>query len=205
MAIELKSPLTEDAARRLRVGDRVSLSGVVFTVRDRLHRHLAGGGEIPVSLKGAVIFHCGPVVMRREGGWHVTAAGPTMSIRQDIYLADVLRRHDIRAVIGAGGMGAAATAVFQKAGCVYLHAVGGTATLHAARVEAVEAVHLLREMGPTEAMWELRVQALTAVVTIDTHGGNMHRQVEDSSRAVLERLMRKLRRSRRVASRHASL
>jgi tartrate/fumarate subfamily iron-sulfur-dependent hydro-lyase beta chain len=191
MAIPLQSPYTEELVRSLRVGDRVHVSGTVFTARDRMHRYLAEGGETPISLKSAAIFHCGPLMVRRDGAWHITAAGPTMSTRQELYMATIIRKVGIRVVIGSGGMGAATTAACQKEGCVYLHAVGGTATLHAARVHSVPNVHLLKEMGPTEALWELNVRSIPAVVTIDTHGGNLHCQIKEQSRKALERLIGK--------------
>lgn len=107
-------------------------------------------------------------------------------------MATIIRKRGVRIVIGSGGMGRATTAACQKEGCVYLHAVGGTATLHAARVESVADVHLLKEMGSTEALWELKVRSIPAVVTIDAHGGNLHRQIEEHSRQALERLIGKL-------------
>lgn len=191
MATSLQSPFSEESIRGLRVGERVQISGVVFTARDRMHRHLAEGGEIPVSLKSGAIFHCGPVVVRRDGAWHMVAAGPTMSIRQEAYMATIIRKLGVRIVIGSGGMGRATMAACQKEGCVYVHAVGGTATLHAARVESVTDVHLLKEMGPTEALWELNVRSIPGVVTMDAHGGNLHRQIEEHSRHALERMIGK--------------
>ena len=78
----------------------------MFTGRDAVHAHLMKH-EPPVDLHGAVLYHCGPVVVKDEAtGWRVTAAGPTTSIREEPYQADIIKRYGVRAVIGKGGMGA---------------------------------------------------------------------------------------------------
>ena len=98
--IELTTPITEEQVRGLKVGDQVSISGVVYTGRDAVHKYLHEGGELPecVSFEGSIIYHCGPVVVKDENGdWQVTAAGPTTSIREEPYQADIMKRFGIRA------------------------------------------------------------------------------------------------------------
>jgi len=182
----LSTPLSEDDVRRLRVGDVVLLSGVIHTGRDALHKHLMSH-EPPVDLHGGVLFHCGPVALRQEGGWVVTAAGPTTSLREEPYEADVIRRCGIRAVVGKGGMGSRTSAALEECGAVYLNAVGGAAQFYAACIQAVEGVDLL-ELGVPEAMWHLRVKDFPAVVTMDAHGGSLHADVEQASALELSRL-----------------
>ncbi|HEV2472963.1 MAG TPA: fumarate hydratase, partial [Chthonomonadales bacterium] len=125
--IELSTPITEEQARGLRVGDVVVLSGPLVTGRDALHKYLAHH-DSPVDLRGAALYHCGPVVMKAPSGeWRVTAAGPTTSIREEPYQADLLRKFGIRAVIGKGGMGARTLQGLRECGAVYLNAIGGAA------------------------------------------------------------------------------
>ena len=103
--VVLRTPLTEEQVRSLKVGDVVLLSGRAYTGRDAVHHHLMTH-EPPVDLRGSVIYHCGPVVAKEGDGWRVTAAGPTTSIREEPYQADIIKRYGVRAVIGKGGMGA---------------------------------------------------------------------------------------------------
>jgi tartrate/fumarate subfamily iron-sulfur-dependent hydro-lyase beta chain len=150
------------------------------------------GGALPedISLRDGIIYHCGPVVMKDEHGkWTVTAAGPTTSIREEPYQGDIIKRFGIRGVIGKGGMGERTLAACKEAGCVYLHAIGGAAQVLAECIKEVRSVHFLDEFGSPEAIWELRVENLPAVVTMDSHGCSLHRDVfERSAAALLERL-----------------
>jgi len=175
--------------RALRAGEIVRIFGRVFTGRDRLHKYLAEGGACPVSLRDGALFHCGPVVVPREGGWRVVAAGPTTSVREEPYMATVLEQHGVRVIIGKGGMGPATQAACARCGCVYLQAVGGAAALLAQRIRSVVGVHFLDAFGATEALWELEVEAFEAVVGIDTHGHNLFDDVRVASGLVLDRLI----------------
>ena len=125
MAVHLKTPLTEADVRALSVGDEVLLSGILYTGRDAVHKHLYSGGTAPVDLNGQVIYHCGPVILEGEGGYRVAGAGPTTSTREEPYQATIIEKFGIRAVIGKGGMGEKTAAACREHGCVYLHAVGG--------------------------------------------------------------------------------
>ena len=175
----LTTPIDEAAVRQLKVGDVVLVSGRMFTGRDAVHAHLMKH-EPPVDLRGAALYHCGPVVQKDGEGWRITAAGPTTSIREEPYQADVLRRYGVRAVIGKGGMGARTLEALKETGAVYLNAVGGAAQFYARTIEAVEGVSLL-EFGTPEAMWHLRVKDFPAIVTMDAHGNSLHKDVEDAS------------------------
>jgi len=177
----LTTPLTEEAVRGLRVGELVLVSGPVHTGRDGLHKHLTTH-DSPVSLDGALIYHCGPVVIRdADGAWQVRSAGPTTSIREEPYQADVLRRTGARAVAGKGGMGARTLAAFAELGAVYLNAIGGAAAYYAGTIEGVDGVDLLEELGVPEAMWHIRVKDFPAVVTMDAHGNSLHADIESES------------------------
>jgi fumarate hydratase class I len=173
----LTSPVEEDQVRALRVGDVVLVSGDVYTGRDAVHAHLMDH-DAPVNLHGAVLYHCGPVMLQQpDGEWIVKAAGPTTSSREEPYQAKIIERFGIRAVIGKGGMGAKTSAALQKYGAVYLNAIGGAAQFYARTVEKVLDVHLL-EFGIPEAMWHLKVNGFAAIVTMDAHGNSLHRDVE---------------------------
>jgi len=181
--VALRAPLTEEQVRSLKVGDVVLLSGRAYTGRDAVHHHLMKH-DPPVDLRGGVIYHCGPVVAKdgaNEGsGWRVTAAGPTTSIREEPYQADVIKRYGVRAVIGKGGMGAKTLAALREAGAVYLNAIGGAAQFYARTITSVDGVSLL-EFGTPEAMWHLTIENFPAIVTMDSHGNSLHNDVEESS------------------------
>jgi fumarate hydratase class I len=181
----LTPPLTEAQMRALKVGDVVLISGEMFTGRDNVHAYLMKNPP-PVDLNGAVLYHCGPVMLKEER-WRVMAAGPTTSIREEPYEAEVLRRYGVRAVIGKGGMGAKTLAALQECGAVYLNAIGGAAQYYARTVEEVMGVYLL-EFGIPEAMWHLRVNGFAAIVTMDAHGASLHADVEKTTGETLATL-----------------
>jgi fumarate hydratase class I len=183
-AIHLRTPLSEEDVRKLRAGDIVLLSGTVFTGRDEVHKYLHKGGDLPV-LQGGVIYHCGPVVLKEQGGYRVMAAGPTTSIREEPYQADVIGRYGIRAVIGKGGMGPKTLQACKEHGCVYLHGIGGAAQIYARCVERVSGVYL-EQFGSPEAVWQLEVKDFPAVVTMDAHGRSLHQEVAEASKTNLQ-------------------
>jgi len=183
----LTAPLLEEDVRQLRVGDVVVLNGLVHTGRDALHKYLVDH-DSPVDLRGGVIYHCGPVVVKDEQGrWAVKAAGPTTSIREEPYQADIIRKFGVRAVVGKGGMGAKTLAALKECGAVYLNAIGGAAQYYAQCIKEVEGVDFL-EFGIPEAMWHLRVEGFAAIVTMDAHGNSLHADVEKDSLAKLAEL-----------------
>jgi len=187
--IELTTPISEEQIRELKVGDEVGISGVVFTGRDAVHKFLHEGGALPegVSLRDGILYHCGPVVMKDEhGDWQVTAAGPTTSIREEPYQADIMKKFGVRGVIGKGGMGPKTLAGCAENGSVYLHAIGGAAQVLAERILKVRNVYFLEEFGSPEAIWELEVDKFPAVVTMDSHGRSLHAEVAEASQRVLE-------------------
>jgi fumarate hydratase subunit beta len=184
----LALPFTEEKIRSLKVGDPVEISGVVFTGRDVVHKFLHEGGKLPleVNLRDGLIYHCGPVVVKDEqGAWKVTAAGPTTSIREEPYQWQIIRDFGIRGVIGKGGMGDKTLQACREYGCVYFHGVGGAAQVLAECVKKVRNVYFLEEFGSPEAIWELLVERFPAVVTMDTHGNSLHKEVFESSQAEL--------------------
>ena len=199
----LTLPLSEADVRSLHVGDPILLSGVMLTGRDTAHTYFLeqlakdplpeGEAEVAAAVKpllrGGAIYHCGPVVKKVDGGYVFVAAGPTTSIREEPYEADVIKQFGLRVVIGKGGMGRKTLAACQEFGAIYLHAIGGAATLIAKTVKQVEGVYKL-EFGVPEALWRIRVVDFPGVVTMDSHGQSIHEKVEADSRMVLQRLMK---------------
>ncbi len=181
--VVLRTPLSDEQIRSLKVGDVVLVSGRVYTGRDAVHAHLMKH-DPPVDLRGSIIYHCGPVVAKDGDGWRVTAAGPTTSIREEPYQADIIKRFGVRAVIGKGGMGAKTLGALKEAGAVYLNAIGGAAQFYARTITKVEGVSLM-EFGTPEAMWHLQVEGFPAIVTMDAHGNSLHKDVEAASAARL--------------------
>ena len=183
----LQLPLTEEDVRGLALGDAVSLTGTIFTARDAAHKYLVENPDfsrIP-DIRGSVLYHCGPVIIKRDGRYVVTAAGPTTSIREEPYMATVIEKYGIRAIIGKGGMGPATAEACRRFGCVYLSAVGGAAQVLASCVKEVPSVSMLEEFGAPEAIWQLNVVDFPAVVTMDATGASLHQQVKARSEAQL--------------------
>ncbi|OZM57098.1 fumarate hydratase [Lottiidibacillus patelloidae] len=178
--VTLQAPISEEEIRQLNVGDVVTINGMMYTGRDAIHKHLSDH-DAPVNLDGQIIYHCGPVMMKDEAGkYHVKAAGPTTSIREEPYQGDIMKKFGIRAVIGKGGMGPKTLAALKEHGGIYLNAIGGAAQYYADCIKSVEGVDLM-EFGIPEAMWHLKVEGFTAVVTMDSHGNSLHEDVNKSS------------------------
>ena len=112
--------------------------------------------------------------------WRVTAAGPTTSIREEPYQAEILKRYGVRVVIGKGGMAGKTLAGLQESGGVYLNAIGGAAQFYARCIDRVAGVSLM-QFGTPEAMWHLDVTDFPAIVTMDAHGNSLHKDIETQS------------------------
>jgi fumarate hydratase class I len=190
--IRLTTPISESDIRALTVGDEVLLNGKLVLSRDMGHKYMKEQHPewLKPILEGMVIYHCGPVVKRHEDGtWSFVAAGPTTSIREEPYQADVLDTYRVRGVIGKGGMGKKTSDGLVKTGAVYLHATGGAGSLLAERVKRVVDVHMLEEFGSPEAFWVIEVEDFPVVVTMDSHGGSLHELVLAESQARARALM----------------
>ena len=183
----LRAPLTEEQVRALKVGDVVLISGEMFTGRDAVHAHLVKNPP-PVDMRGSVLYHCGPVMLKQGDQWTVKAAGPTTSSREEPYQADIIRNYGVRAVIGKGGMGKKTLAALKDSGAVYLNAIGGAAQFYARLIDKVLGVNLI-DFGIPEAMWHLRVHDFPAIVTMDAHGNSLHAKVEQETGANLDEVM----------------
>ena len=199
----LHYPFAEKQVRALKAGDAVSITGRIYTGRDKFHKYFADGGKLPVDFRDGALYHCGPVIVEVRGkseelrvkagksserGWKVMAAGPTTSVRENPYEPAFIAKSGVRLVIGKGGMDAATLAAMKKYGCVYIQAVGGAAALSAAAVKKVAGVSLLEEFGAAEAVWHFDVENFTGIVAMDAHGKSLFDEVASVSRARLAEL-----------------
>jgi fumarate hydratase class I len=204
---EINIPISDETIRELKVGEPALLSGVMVTGRDAAHKwmietfirktrepqsdDLQVYEELKRLLNGSVIYHCGPVVSGLDTKeYRFVAAGPTTSIREEPYQAEVMKHFNVKGVIGKGGMGAKTLKGCEESPAVYFHAIGGAASFIAQSVQRVLGVYKL-EFGVPEAMWVIEVKDFPVVVTMDSHGGSQHAAIQESSKAVLDELLAK--------------
>jgi fumarate hydratase subunit beta len=197
MENRLTLPIEEAEARALRVGDILYVTGSIFTARDEAHHLMleaqAAGKTIPFAPHEMALFHCGPVVRRVDSGWEVIAAGPTTSVRMEIFEDEFLRAFGPRIVIGKGGMGERTQAALEATGAVYAHYTGGAGALAAKRIERVESVYWLEELGMPEAAWIFAVRDFgPLLVTMDSAGGNLYRDLDRSIAANVDAIRKRI-------------
>jgi fumarate hydratase subunit beta len=190
--IELHTPIARERVLGLRAGDRLSLTGEVFTMRDQATLRLLEmdrrGEELPIDLSDGVVYHAGPALDHTGGSPRVSSIGPTTSARLNSIMPEFLERFDVRLVIGKGGMDAAVLEAMGKSGCAYASAIGGCAALYTGSVKRIEGI-FWEEMGP-EAVHHLSVEGMKPLtVTMDAHGSSIHGEVEKNARATLGGLL----------------
>ena len=197
--VQLTPPIGEEAILALRAGDMVRISGVILTARDAAHKwmveRLIEGQVAPEDeavyealrrvLRDGVVYHCGPIVRQVGGRWEFVSGGPTTSARIEVYEDRVIEHFGVRVVVGKGGMGRRTLEALRRFKAVYVHGIGGAGALSALAVKEVRAVYKT-EFGLPEALWEIRVEGLSGVVTMDAHGNSLHQLVEDRSRQALQ-------------------
>ena len=191
--LRLNIPLSSAELRSLKAGDIVSLNGIIVTGRDMVHKYLVEKKprkeDIPFDLTGAVLYHCGPVMQKTAEGYKAVAAGPTTSMRVELYEAAVIREYGIRGIMGKGGMGTGTLEALKETGSVYFQTVGGAAVYLADRIKKTLNVWKLEEFGPTEAMWLFEIEDFPAIVTMDSHGNNIHSEIEKRSFEIFSELI----------------
>jgi fumarate hydratase class I len=172
---KLNFPLTEQDILDLKIGDRVLLSGEIFTGRDLIHHYVVAENQnLPIDISNSAIYHCGPVMKKESKTWQVIAAGPTTSIREEPYQAAFIKKTKIRGIIGKGGMGQKTLAALKLEKAVYFHAIGGAAAIYASKISQVINVHYLNEFGIPEALWQMKIKDFPVIVTMDAHGNSLH-------------------------------
>lgn len=191
---KLTIPLTKEDVLSLHVGDMVLITGKIVTGRDKIHKFLfherPAEAKIPFKLRGAVIYHCGPIIKKTRRGFEIIAGGPTTSMRVEMYEHRIISDYGLRGVMGKGGMGKQTLEALRKNRCVYLHTIGGAAAYLAERIKSVPDVWKLREFGDTDAMWLFEVRDFPAIVTMDAYGQSLHDVVERKADLEFKKLMR---------------
>ncbi|MFB3765353.1 MAG: FumA C-terminus/TtdB family hydratase beta subunit [Methanotrichaceae archaeon] len=175
MEYRLKTPFSNEDIKSLHAGDIVYLSGTVYTARDKAHALLRSKGS-PISLEGAALYHCGPLIKNDQ----VLSAGPTTSSRMARYTEEILNL-GVKAIIGKGGLPGEPF----RGKAVYLAYPGGCGAA-AARQLKVKKVHL-QELGMAEALWEFGAENLgPMIVAIDSYGHDIYRDVRASVQSRLK-------------------
>jgi fumarate hydratase subunit beta len=192
----LKTPISEEEIRKLKVNDVLYITGTIVTARDQAHRraleYAKEGKPLPINLEGLAVFHCGPVVSKEGDKWIAVAAGPTTSTRMDIFEDEFIKNFKVRVVIGKGGMGKKTTDAMAKYGAVYGAFTGGAAILAAKAIKKVKGVEWL-DLGMPEALWIFEVKDFGPLaVAIDSHGNNLFmdvaKAVEENRKKIYQKL-----------------
>lgn len=174
----IRTPFTREAVEELNCGDRVYITGSIYTARDAAHKKmtelLAEGKELPIDIKDSIIYYVGATPAKP--GQVIGSAGPTTSGRMDAYAPKLLDL-GLRAMIGKGERNEAVIESMVKNKAVYFAAIGGAGALIAKSIKAAKVV-AYEELG-TEAIMELQVENFPAIVAIDCRGKSIYK--EDSS------------------------
>jgi fumarate hydratase class I len=189
----LQIPISEEQILSLHAGDSVTISGIATTGRDAAHKYmvekLIDGGdslsesdrrlfdELKAIYRGGAIYHCGPIVRNDSGKWTIVSAGPTTSIREEVYEDRVIAAFGLRVVIGKGGMGPRTLAACRENRVVYVHAIGGAGVTTAETMVEVLDVFKKDEFGSPEAFWKVRLLNFPGIVTMDAHGKSLHEEL----------------------------
>jgi len=193
---KLKTPLSEEKIRKLRVNDVLYITGTIVTARDQAHRraleYFKQGKPLPINIEGLAVFHCGPVVSKDKEKWIAVAAGPTTSTRMDIFEDEFIKNFKVRVVIGKGGMGKKTTDAMAKYGAVYGAFTGGAAILAAKAIKNIKSVEWL-DLGTPEALWIFEVEEFGPLaIAIDSHGNNLFMDVQKRVEANKQKIYEKL-------------
>ncbi|MFA4901630.1 MAG: Fe-S-containing hydro-lyase [Desulfobaccales bacterium] len=171
--VKLTTPLTDQDVVQLEIGDTVIVSGVIYTARDAAHKRLvdmlARGENLPMDVRGQIIYYVGPSPARP--GRVIGAAGPTTSYRMDSY-APTLIKLGLKAMIGKGKRSAEVIAALQEHKAVYLGATGGAGALISQRIKKAEVI-AFPELGP-EAVHRLEVEGFPTIVINDCQGRDLY-------------------------------
>ena len=175
----LTTPISEEDARKLKVGDVVFVTGEhVYTARDEAHERalemFEKGEKPPVDFEGSVVYHVGPVAWQKDGKWQIVSAGPTTSIRMELFEDEFLRKYKARIIVGKGGMGAKTLGALKEVGAVYCSYTGGCGALAAKGLKEVQEYEW-QDLGMPEALWVITAEEFgPLLVTMDSHGDSLH-------------------------------
>ncbi len=192
----LKTPIPEEEIRKLRVGDILFVSGRVITARDEAHQRAVEyheeGKKLPVEFEGNILYHCGPIVKKVDGEWIFISAGPTTSTRMEYIEPTFIKYFRPRVIVGKGGLKEGTLEALGKYGAVYAIFPGGLGAKAALAVKKVVGVEWI-DLGTPEALWILEVENFgPLIVTMDTHGESIHRDIEEEAKTRLDDILKKL-------------
>ena len=193
---KLKTPISEEEIRKLKVNDVLYVTGIIVTARDAAHRRalelFKEGKTLPIDLRGLAVFHCGPIVKKEDDKWVVVAAGPTTSTRMDIFEDEFIKNFEARVIVGKGGMGKRTTDAMKKYGAVYAAFTGGAGVLAAKAIKEVKKVEWY-DLGMPEALWVFEVEDFGPMtVAIDAHGNNLFEEVQKKTQESRPKIYEKL-------------
>jgi L(+)-tartrate dehydratase beta subunit len=194
----LETPVSEEQVRRLRVGDTVTLEKTIFGIRDAtLIAMFDRGASTRLDLAGHAVLHTAPNVRPVEPSAENPAryapicVGTTTSMRMERFTRPLMERERVRLVVGKGGMGRETLAAFGDLGGAYLAVIGGAAALQTTWVEAIEDIDF-EELNP-ECLWRFRIRGFgPLLVTMDSHGGSLHRDVYEAAAARREEVLARI-------------
>ena len=186
------TPISKEDVQKVKIGDVIYISGIVFTARDEAHERaleLAGKGEkMPIDFEGLAVYHCGPVVRKVGDQWEIVAAGPTTSTRMDLFEDEFIKTFDVNVVIGKGGMGERTAKAMKEYKAIYTAFVGGAAVVAAKGIKRVKEVHWL-DLGTPECLWVLEVDKFgPLIVGIDSNGDSLFQNVADEAQKNLTKI-----------------
>lgn len=171
----LKTPVTAEDLKDIKIGDVLYLDGHIVTCRDVAHRRLIEyGRELPVDIAGGAIFHAGPIVRKLEDGtFEMVSVGPTTSMRMEKFEKEFIEQTGVKIIVGKGGMGKSTVEGCKENKAIHCVFPAGCAVLAATEVEEIERAEWM-DLGMPETLWVCRVKEFgPLIVSIDTHGGNL--------------------------------
>jgi len=182
-------PVTEEAVRKLRVNDTVTLHDTLFGIRDATQIHMFDRGrKTRFDLKGHAVIHTAPNVKwvgeteAAPAGYEPICIGTTTSARMERFTRPLMEQYGVRIIIGKGGLFEASQKAFTELGGVYLAIIGGAAALETTWIEKIEEVDL-DDLNP-ESLWKFRIRGFgPLLVAMDSHGGNLYTQVNKTARS----------------------
>jgi L(+)-tartrate dehydratase beta subunit len=188
----LNTPLTEEAVRKLKVRDMVTLNGSIFGIRDLTLIHIFDKkNDPPVSLQGAVLLHTAPSLKKAGNRWEPICVGTTTSGRMDRFTPGLMEKYGVRAIIGKGGQYQGSLEAMKKFGGVYLAIVGGAAAVETKQIVEVEKVYF-EELHP-EALYQFKVKDFGPLtVAMDSHGNHLYFEVKAQAEKKLPGIYKRL-------------
>jgi L(+)-tartrate dehydratase beta subunit len=194
----LETPATEAQVRALKIGDTVTLERTLFGIRDaNLIAMFDRDRETIFDLSGHAVIHTAPNVRKVPEsnecptGYEPLCIGTTTSQRMERFTRPLMQRKGVRLIVGKGGMGQGTLDCFRDIGGAYLAVVGGAAALETTWIEAIEEVDM-DDLHP-ESIWRFRIKGFgPLLVTMDSHGGSLHREVTDAAKAKRDAILARI-------------